>query len=218
MSGERRRPVGIDHGLRVAVVGSDHRHATPRSNRRDDRADSGIDRLDRAYGSREVAGVADHVAVGVVDDVDVGLVGLDRAHELRGDFRRAHLGLQVVGRDLRAGHEHASLARLRGLGAAVEEERDVRVLLGLGDVELAQALLGEDVGQDVSGEVLGVGDGRGNRRVVLRQADEMQLRTHRAIESLERVVGEGPRDLARAVRSEVEEDQRVAVAEGRRER
>ena len=51
----------------------------------------------------------------------------------------AHLGLEVVRRDLRARHEQAVLARPGRLAPAVEEVRHVGVLLGLGDVELAPA-------------------------------------------------------------------------------
>jgi hypothetical protein len=47
--------------------------------------------------------------------------------------------LEVVCGDLRAWNEAAVLVRQRSLAAAVEEVRDVSVLLGLGDVELAPA-------------------------------------------------------------------------------
>ena len=72
VGGERGRPVGVDHRLGVAVVGRDERHAARRSDRRDDRADAGIDGLDGRDRRLEDAGVAHHVAVRVVDDVDVG--------------------------------------------------------------------------------------------------------------------------------------------------
>ena len=82
MRGERRRAVGVDHRLGVAVVGGDERHATALANRRDHRADARVDGLDGLHRRREDARVAHHVAVRVVDDVDVGLVGLDRRDEL----------------------------------------------------------------------------------------------------------------------------------------
>ena len=61
---------------------------------------------------------------------------------------RAHLRLVVVGGDVaRRGHEAALLARVRVLLPAVEEVGDVRVLLGLGDVQLALAALRQHRGE-----------------------------------------------------------------------
>ena len=45
------------------------------------------------------------------------------------------------------------------LAAAVEEVRDVRVLLGLGDVQLADAVLGADLGHRLVDVLLREGDG-----------------------------------------------------------
>ena len=56
----------------------------------------------------------------------------------------AHLGLVVVGGHVaRRGHQLAPLALERLLLAAAEEVRDVRVLLGLGHVQLALAARGD---------------------------------------------------------------------------
>ena len=60
-----------------------------------------------------------------------------------------HLGLQVVGRDLRAGDEDAVFAGVGGFDPAVEEKRDVRVLFGLGQPGLLQARCREDLSQRV---------------------------------------------------------------------
>ena len=71
---------------------------------------------------------------------NAGVVGLAVLDERVGGLARAHLRLVVVGRDVaRGGHELAHLALVRVLLAAVEEVRHVRVLLGLGDVQLALA-------------------------------------------------------------------------------
>ena len=60
---------GVVHRLGVAVVGGDQHLAAGVARRRDDAADARVERLDRALdGGVEVAGVADHVAVGVVAD------------------------------------------------------------------------------------------------------------------------------------------------------
>ena len=89
--------------------------------------------------AREIAGVADHVGVGVIDDDEVEGAALDRRDQLVGHLGRRHLGLQIVGRDLGRGHQDAALAGKLLLAPAIEEEGDVRVFLGLGDAQLLQA-------------------------------------------------------------------------------
>ena len=66
-----------------------------------------------------------------------------------GDPGRAHLRLEVVRRDLRARDQAAILAGQRRLASAVEEVRDVGVLLGLGDVELPPAGVRRGMGERV---------------------------------------------------------------------
>ena len=104
------------------------------------------------------------------------LAGADRRDELVGDLRAAHLRLQVVGGDLRAGHQDAVLARVRVLAAAAEEEGDVRVLLGLGDAQLREAVVGEHFAERVAQVVGRERDRRRQLRVVLGQADEARQR------------------------------------------
>ena len=161
--------------------------------------------------------MADHVGVGVVDDDEVERVRLELVDELVGDADGAHLRLVVVGRHVAgAGHEDALLPRDRLLDAAVEEERDVRVLLGLGDVQLPQAVLGEDVGEHVLGMVRRERDRQRELLLVLRHGDEVDgRRVGAAVELGEAVLGEGARELAGAVRAEVEEEADVAVAHAR---
>ena len=74
----------------------------------------------------------------------------DAGDERVGDTRGAHLRLEIVGRDLGRGHQHAALADERLLAPAVEEIGDVRVLLGLGEPQIAQTVRGQDLG-DVAG-------------------------------------------------------------------
>ena len=122
-------------------------------------------------------------------------------------------GLVVVGGNVGTRHEYACLSALGVLSAAIEEEGDMRVLLGLGDVELCEVVLGEDVGQYVLRELLGEGHRSGNRGVVLGEADETHAREHGAFEPLERGVSECACDLTCAVRPEVEEDDSVAIGD-----
>ena len=106
-----------------------------------------VDGLDRVHRGRDHAGVADHVGVGEVDDREAKArlpVLAPGADEGGGGLAGAHLGREVVGGDVaRRGRQLAPLPLVGGLLAAVEEVGDVRVLLGLGDVQLAQPGLGD---------------------------------------------------------------------------
>ena len=102
--------VGIGHHLRIAVIGGDQQRAALGLDRGAQPAEAAIDRLHRLDGGGEIAGVADHVGVGEIDDDQVELVGLDRRDQLVGHFIGRHLRLQVVGRDLGRGHQDALLA------------------------------------------------------------------------------------------------------------
>ena len=85
------------------------------------------------------AGVTDHVGVREVDDAERVAVA-DLVDDALGDLVGGHLRLVVVARHVaRARHELARLPGPRVLAAAVEEVRDVGVLLGLGDVQLRRA-------------------------------------------------------------------------------
>ena len=99
--------------------------------------------------------MTNHVAVREVHDVEISAILVDGGDELLGNLGSAHLGLQIVGSNLGGSDEHALLALLGLLDATVEEERHVGVLLGLGSVQLLQAIGGDNVGQDVLGERLG---------------------------------------------------------------
>ena len=87
----------------------------------------------------------------------------------------------------------------------------MRVLLGLGEAVVAHAHRGEDFGEDVLVPELREGDGQGERVVVEREADEVNLGSVGRGELFKAGDGQRPRDLARAVGAEVEEDAGVAV-------
>src|SRR5438874_11090751 len=78
----------------------------------------------------------DHVGVGVIQNHDIKPAGTDRRVDLVRDLWRGHLGLLIVGRHPWRWHQDALLAREYGLAAAIKEECDVRVFLGLGDAQL----------------------------------------------------------------------------------
>ena len=163
----------------------------------------GLDRLDRR---RDHAGVADHVGVGEVDDPERRLVLAPGGDERVGGLARAHLGLVVVGRHVaRRGHELAPLARLGLLLAAAEEVRHVRVLLGLGDVQLLGAACRRS---PASASSPGAPAGR-------RPATASPPRTRSASCSARPSAPSASVELAHAVGAEVEGDDRVLRADAR---
>ena len=125
----------IGHLLDVAVVGSDQRFTTHLVQRGDDAADTTVQALHGGHGGGEHTRVADHVAVGVVDNDYVIALILDGIDDLVGDFRRAHLRLQVISGDVRRGNQDALFASEGLFAATGEEEGDVGVLLGFGDAQ-----------------------------------------------------------------------------------
>ena len=66
--------------------------------------------------------MADHVAVGEVDDDEVVLAGVDLRRAAHRQGIGAHLRLQVVGRHFGRGHQQAVFAGERLLAPPVEEE------------------------------------------------------------------------------------------------
>ena len=98
---------------------------------------------------RDDAGVADHVRVGEVDDPEAVAVAAASARtNASAAARGAHLGLARRRWRRRAATAPGGAPRPpTRLPPAVEEVGDVRVLLGLGDVQLALAALGDHLGQ-----------------------------------------------------------------------
>ena len=200
-----RRAVRLEHVVRVAVIGGDHERTTGRLHRGDDVPEACVDGLDRRDRSADHAGVADHVGVGEVDDPEGGPVLAPAGDELLGNLPRAHLRLVVVGRHVAgARRQFAPLVREGSLFSAVEEVRHVRVLLGLGDVQLRASGRGDQLRERRLRPLRREGDGVVPLLVVLRQAGVARDRG-----------AEGRRQLAHAVRAEIERDDGVLRADPR---
>ena len=216
-----RRAVRLEHVLGVAVVGGHDRHAARAGDGVEHPSQLGVDRLDGPDHGRDDAGVADHVGVGEVDHDEAEAAAGQRRHDAVGERDGAHLGLQVVRRDVaRRGHQQALLGGVLGLAPAVEEVGHVRVLLGLGGVQLRDPGRLQDVGQHRVGPQLAEGDGAGLAVVVPRHRRQRdQGRRRAAVEAVERRIGQGAAHLAGAVGPEVEEHELVAGGDrGRRGR
>ena len=122
-----------------------------RSHRLGQAPEAAIDRLDRLDRRAEIAGMADHVGVGEIDDDRRRSVPLSIASTSLSVTSGADIsGLQIVGRDLGRGHQDAALAGKLLLAPAIEEEGDVRVFLGLGDAQLRQAGLRHQFAESVA--------------------------------------------------------------------
>ena len=141
------RAVGLEHVLGVAVVGGDDAGAAGLVDGGDDPGEAGVDGLDRAHGGRDRARVPDHVGVGEVDDPEAESSAdhaVDRTR--RQPRRRSSRACDRRWRRPAASRRAGAPPRPLRLAPAVEEVRDVRVLLGLGDVELPAARLADHLG------------------------------------------------------------------------
>ena len=110
---------------------------------------AGIHGLHGLDGGLEHAGMAHHVAVGVVKDKRIIFAGLHGLHHFVRDLIGAHLRLEVIGGHGGGLYQYAVLAGVLFLHAAVEEEGHVGVLLGLGYAQLGQIILGEVLAKGV---------------------------------------------------------------------
>ncbi len=213
MRGMRPARDGIDHHLAVAVVGGDDHRAARLLKRGDNTGKALIHRLAGLDRGPEIAGMADHVGVGIVRHDQV-IARLDGADEMIGDLLGRHLGLKIIGRNLgRRGHI-AILARLGRFLAAVEEEGDVGIFLGFGKVELGHTLFGHPFAQRVDDRLFR--ENRVHIGVVLvgilgHSKHRVQAGTARHIESGEGRIADGGEDLAHPVSAEVEGEKAVAL-------
>src|SRR3989441_261958 len=152
-----------------------------------------------------------HVPVGVIAEDEVVLLRLDRLAEHVGDAGSAHLRHQVVGRDLLGGDEDALFAGVRGLDAAIEEVRDVGVLLGLGGAEHRLATLRKHLSHDTRQHRGPERDREREGLVVLSHGHEPDPRPSARVEGVEPFERERAHDLAHPVGAEVDAEHAVPV-------
>ena len=208
--------VVVHHLVGVAVVGGEQHAAAHLLHSLHHAAHAGVHGLHGLHSGLEHAGVAHHVAVGVVEDEGVVLAGLHGLHHLVGDLIGAHLGLQIVGGHSGGLDQNAVLAGVLLLHAAVEEEGDMGVLLRLGDAQLGQALVGDVLAKGVH-QALGlvghlhVGHGGvvlGHAHIAEREEALLPLKAG------EVGVHQSAGDFPGPVGAEVVEDDAVALANG----
>ena len=154
-----------------------------------------------------------HVGIRVVHHCDVEAVFFDCPNELRRDLSGRHLGLRVVGGYLRRVDEDPCLAFERLFPAAVEKVRDMRVLLRLGNAELAQTRACNGFAQGVFG-----GYGRKQRlgKPFQMTGARCQGNARDVPETLNREgvkpgIDQGRYELPDPVSAEIRQQQRIAV-------
>ena len=160
--------------------------------------------------------MSDHIRICEVDDDHVIFVRFNGFHQLVADLVGAHLGLQVIGGNLGGIHQDPVLSLVGRLHAAVEEKGYMGILLRLSDSRLSHVVGSQPLSKGVGHLHLVeshflVGDGR----IIFREADILYLQPLRSVEALEIVITERMGDLSRAVRTEIIENNGIAVFNGR---
>ncbi len=218
-----RRTIGFTvkgHLLGIAVVGGDDGAAALLGDGFEDLSNADIDRFARLDGRGEVAGVADHVAVGEVDHDQAVRAGFNAFDRLSRHFGGGHFGLLVISRHiLWTLHDLPLFAIERFIAIIVEKEGDVRILLRLGAAELAHATPADEVGENVD-HLRRLGESHAHRQAGLirghRDVMQIELRaTVKAVVGVELVEHEGLGQLARAVAAVVVENDRIAIGHAR---
>ena len=90
-----------------------------------------------------------HVAVGEVYDDEIVFVFVDGGNQFVFHFIRAHLGFEVVGGYFGRSDQYAFFTFVRGFTTAVEEECDMCVFLGFGNMQLCFLVVGKIFAQCV---------------------------------------------------------------------
>ena len=201
-------PLFIQHGLGIAVIRGEEHGAAPFQyavHHHPGQAVHGLHGPDRCL---QHPGVPHHVPVGKVHDHRIVVIELRQKgiHHLRG----AHLRQKIVGRHLRGGDHDPVLPGEGILAPPVEEEGHMGELLGLGDPELCQAVLREDLTQHVLHAQRREGHGGIQPLLVPHHGGEVHPHI-RPTETGELAVREGMGELAGPIRSEVEENHLIPV-------
>ena len=208
------RSVGVLGVVGVAVVGNDDYLVAGFLGGFDGVADAEVDGFDGFLDGFVDSGVADHVAVGIVDDDEVEFLRGDGFDEFVPDLESAHFGLEVIGGYFGRGDENALFAGVGLFAAAVEEECHVGVFLGLGYVELFLAELREIFAEGVDDVLLVEEDvNPGERGIVGGHAEILQScdGLHSGLGHI--VLGQHGGQLFGAVVAVVEEDYGVVLCD-----
>lgn len=137
----------------------------------------------------------------------------DTARELLGYGVCRHFRFQVVGGDAGRRDHVADFVFKLLLDTAVEEEGNVSVFLGLGDVALLDSLLGEPLCKNVVHALWGEGDVEGEVGLVLCHGGDVDVLWVGEVWEWGVVDTEELSNFADAIRAVVEEEEGVVVYE-----
>ena len=110
---------------------------------------AGVYSFNGAYCGIQIAGVADHVCVGVVDNDEIKVAACRRLNEAIGQFTSRHLRREIVCSNFRRWHENSLLATKLPFVATVEEKCHMRIFFSLGNPQLPQSRCGDNITQSV---------------------------------------------------------------------
>jgi len=206
----------VDHLLDVTVISGDDANTLLSKDDGDDTSELVVDDLEGLLAAVDVASVADHIRVGVVDTDPLVLLGLEGSDELVGDLLGLHLGVRLSELVGERGDFLVELELVVDVTAAVAvpEEGNVTELVGLGKSVASDARGSDELG----GHTLDVRrrHEEGARNVplgiVLHETGVVDLGALNAIEGLELVaLIEGLADLHGTITTEVPVDHTIAV-------
>lgn len=194
-----------------------------------DGLDGGVGGGDGLDGGFVDTGVSDHVGWGKVVHEELVLAFGDAGGELVGDGLGGHFGLEVVGGNFGGGDEVAlfvfellldtavaNMVRVETEGIDIrglQEEGDVGVFLGLGDVDLLDALLCEGLGQNVVHGLGWEGNWKLELEVVLGHGGDVEVLWEWELWKWGGVVAEELGDFTDSVGSVVEEEEGIVVCD-----
>ena len=169
----------------------------------------GFHGLDRSV---KDAGVTDHIPVRVVADDQPIVPGLDGGHQGIRDLMGAHLRLEVIGCHPGRGNQFALFQGKFRLPPAGEEEGDMGIFFSFRKAQLAHAQVRDIFPQAVGNRLRAEGDGCVDVRCVFGQGHKgREAGQTAALEAVKAWLGEGPGQLACAVRPEIHEQDSIAI-------
>ncbi len=131
-------PLAVTHLFTVAVIGSEHDGIVGLFGFGNDLAKFRINRLDRLFGSLEVACMPHHITIGKIDHDKIIRLIHGCAYRFA-DLRCGHLRFHIIGFDIGTGDKHTALPLHRCFNAAVKEECHMGILLRLCRMQLTKS-------------------------------------------------------------------------------
>ncbi len=157
--------------------------------------------------------MAHHVRIGKINDNHIIFAGTDGLAEPVADFISAHLGLQVIGSHILGGvHQYPVLALIGFFHTAVEEKGHMGILLCLRDTCLLHAVCGQPLPESIGHcHLVECHFLIGNGGIIVGEAHISHIQSVSPVKALKIVIAESPGNPPGPVRTEVEEDNGIAV-------